>query len=556
MTLKQRIIALGPDWRTLASGVAIIFAFPPWDLSWLIWFVLVPWLMAVKRAASWRGALRQGYWMCFCMTIGGFYWVAYVLNEFAAVPWVLCGLFLIAFASFNEIQFIILAPLLRVLLRNCSSAGAPWRILAVILATALFYTGADWLFPKLFADTLGHAFYINRNIRQAADIGGANLLTLGAILSNLAIWQLIDRMTGRREPSIWPALHRSVLPLVAAGALAAAFVIYGTERNKTVSAAVANARQKINLGVVQANIGDLEKMAAEQGLRDAAFQVVRKYIELSDIALKSAPRPDAIIWPETAFPSTFRTPENTYELARDQLVEQFVRTSGVPLLFGGYDQRDGLDYNTLFFLDPSPRMGGYDLQLHHKSKLLMFGEYIPGVKMFPFLQKLFPQVANFGSGPGPEVLKIPHPLHDKNREPVPVGPIICYEALFPWFILEAARSGSRMILNVTNDSWFGYYGEPELHLALTTFRGIEARLPQIRSTNTGITALIMPDGEIVKRTQKHKVEVLNVTVPLNDPIPTLMLRLGDWFGPAALAAALVAFGMLFLPERARRSRRA
>ena len=181
--------------------------------------------------------------------------------------------------------------------------------------------------------------------------------------------------------------------------------------------------------------------------------------------------------------------------------------------------------------------GEGDIQIYRKNILLLFGEYIPLSETFTFLKTAFPQVGNFGRGVGPSVLEI-YP-QDKSQPPVKVGPIICYEALFPNYILTAARKGSEMILNITNDSWFGPYGEPILHFSLITFRSIEARLPQVRATNTGISALILPDGTIPAQTSIDSEEVMSASVPLTAPIWTLMKAWGDWFGPFALTLGLV-----------------
>jgi apolipoprotein N-acyltransferase len=120
--------------------------------------------------------------------------------------------------------------------------------------------------------------------------------------------------------------------------------------------------------------------------------------------------------------------------------------------------------------------------------------------------------------------------------------------LFPKYVIEAARKGSRFILNVTNDSWFGPYGEPHLHLALSIFRTIETRLPMVRATNTGFSALVTQDGEIASKSHLFEPEILNVTVPLIDSPWTLMKAWGDWFGEFALVAGAIL--ILLLNKRA------
>jgi apolipoprotein N-acyltransferase len=533
---------LGLDIRTFISAILLVLAFPPWDLSFLAWVALIPWLDAVYTSKNFKKAFTHGFWLGFFMTLAGFYWVAYVMREFAGVPWIIAIIMLLVFALFNELQFPLLAPLIKKLQdRLTEQTQTSTRLLALLTLTALFYAGADWCLPKLFVDTLGHTMYEAPRLRQIADIGGAPLITFLIVLVNLVLWTCYRRFRDRKEPSFWPTLKLLSLPAITTIALITMSLIYGSWRSKQIQTAMNSPSQTAQLGVIQANIGDIEKIAAQKGLRAAAENVITKYSTLSDQALKTNPRLDALVWPETAYPSNFRTPETSDELARDQYVERYVRSRGVPLLFGGYDRNQQKDYNSFFFLSPTADSNGQDLQTYHKNKLLIFGEYIPGMEYMPLISRWFPQVANFGRGNGPEVLNIP-------TRKIKVSPIICYEALFPNYIIPAARQGSQMILNITNDSWFGPWGEPELHLALTTFRSIEARLPQVRSTNTGISALILPNGEISQQTGKNEATVMNVKVPLIQPQSTLMLRWGDWFALTALiASALGLVALLWRP---------
>ncbi|MEO7161886.1 MAG: apolipoprotein N-acyltransferase, partial [Bdellovibrionia bacterium] len=232
----------------------------------------------------------------------------------------------------------------------------------------------------------------------------------------------------------------------------------------------------------------------------------------------------------------FRQPYTQLETVINERVENYVRDHGVPLLFGGYDRQHNKEFNTFFFLQPTGQ-----LQTYHKSKLLMFGEYIPGAESIQFFKDAFPQVGNFGHGVGPQVLELTTQNGNKTTR---VAPIICYEALFTNFLVDSARNNSQLILNITNDSWFGQWGEPQLHLALTIFRSIETRLPMLRSTNTGISTLITANGEITHATGIGTQEIMNVNVPITPPIWSLVKAWGDWFGPFALVMGLLGLAIL------------
>lgn len=561
---KLREIPL-PHWGTLLSSILIVAAYPPWDLRFLAWACLVPWLFAVSQAKTWRIAVFQGLWLSIFMSILGFHWVAYVLHEFGDLPWIVAAIGLALYSLIGQPQFLLFAPVFYFLTTRRSNpvaqaaaqSAAKHFALNILMwmGLALFYTGLDWAMPKLFRDTLGHAFYSATWIRQVAELGGAHLITFGAMWVNLALFTvlisiaipLVKKQNKTDARDFTRDFRVAIINVVLSFALIAAFAAFGKMRAEEWAEKLSHPESTFQAGIVQANIGDFEKVAAERGMQQAAEKILADYFELSNQALSLHKKPDVIIWPETAYASTYGKPMTTADYSRDQRIETWVKANRTPLLFGSYDRDDGKDYNTFFILSPvaSPRLTSLgsvseNLQFYHKNILLMFGEYIPFQDAIPAIGRLFPQVANFGRGPGPELLQIP--LFATNRM-IPASPAICYEVLFPNYVLEAARKGSKLIMNVTNDSWFGPYGEPHLHLALSTFRTIETRLPMIRATNTGYSVLVTQDGEIASKSGLGAPEILNVTVPLIEPPGTLMKTLGDWFGEFSLVFGAILLGI-------------
>ncbi len=222
---KLRQIPL-PHWGTLLSSVLIVAAYPPWDLRYLIWICLVPWLFALFKSRTWRLALIQGLWLSILMSILGFHWVAYVLHEFGELPWIVAAIGLALYSLIGQPQFLLFAPVFFFL-----KSRSP-KVLA-LLGLALIYTGIDWTTPKLFRDTLGHAFYSGPWIRQVAELGGAHLLTFGAIWVNLAIFSVIVSIAiplAKRH-----SLTEKFAPLVSLGLsmlLITAFPIFGNIRHE------------------------------------------------------------------------------------------------------------------------------------------------------------------------------------------------------------------------------------------------------------------------------------------------------------------------------------
>jgi len=217
-----------------------------------------------------------------------------------------------------------------------------------------------------------------------------------------------------------------------------------------------------------------------------------------------------------------------------------IRGFSTPLLFGAitYDERpDGSKafYNTALLVEPDGRvLGRYD-----KNYLLIFGEYLPFADTFPFLRKWLPEAGDFEAGKDVEV------FHLGNAR---IGVMICYEDIIPSFTRRLAGLNPGLLVNITNDAWFGKTSEPALHLQLATFRAIENRLFLVRSTNTGISAIVDPVGRIVKQTSIYNPETLlgEVAVLSGD---TIYRRYGDVFAWACCGILVLLVGGAILRRR-------
>lgn len=278
---------------------------------------------------------------------------------------------------------------------------------------------------------------------------------------------------------------------------------------------------QLNALVVQANIGNREKIRAEKG---NAFQreITDRFISLSEKGLHAAPETELIVWPETAFPGYL---DGIYaRLGPQSHFKQALKALGHPLLTGAYSMESKSSFNALFLIDS----GGELLSPpYRKTVLLAFGEYLPFSGKFPILREWLPFAANFARGQGPMVFSLPR----AEKKPLLLGGQICYEGLFKSLTRGLAKKGARILVNVTNDSWFGDISEPWQHLYMTFAQAIETRRPLLRVTNTGISSAIMADGSIVDRsplreewTGLFKIEFLE------NPPQTLYVTVGhfDW----------------------------
>jgi apolipoprotein N-acyltransferase len=242
------------------------------------------------------------------------------------------------------------------------------------------------------------------------------------------------------------------------------------------------------------------------------------------------PKPDLIVWPETAVPNLLDQAGPAFAVIADA-------AAGTPVVLGIQREESGRYYNSLIRLDRT----GEVFDLYDKHHLVPFGEYMPAASFFArfnILGLAARAEAGYSSGPGPALLDLG-----------PLGralPLICYEAVFPQDV-NGTPARPDLLLQLTNDAWFGTYAGPQQHLAQARLRAIEQRLPMVRVANTGISAVIDPGGRIVDSLPLGRAGFVDVALPAPGD-PTLYSRTGDW---AALAALLVAFATLLLFKRKR-----
>ncbi len=493
------------------SSVLYVFSFAPWsffnhNLGVLQWFAFVPVLFYLsKQELSYRRTFFMGFLFSLGITIGGFYWIIYATQQYGGLPLPAAIAIFVLFCLIAQLQ----VPFYLVIRKRALQHLSPKKW---IFLSGLIYAGFESFYPKLFLDTAGHAFSDSLYFSQLADVGGVFFITsLVVIFGESLVYSI------RFERKwLW-------LPLVI---LIFSFG-YGTFRVKQISAMMEKQKETpaLHVSMIQANIGDYMKVAAERGLSGASDQVIHEYLKYSTEAL--AHSPDAIIWPETAYSALFGKPQRLDEKNMEDQLREFSHSYPGMMIFGGYDQDERhQDYNSLFFLPSTEALTRAPIPTYHKNVLLMFGETLPFAEFFPSMKSWFPTMGFFGRGPGPEVYPVPNAQGNVFK----LAPSICYEGLFPAFSSAGASLGADALLNVTNDSWFGPRGEPYLHFALTRFRTIETRLPMIRATNTGITAAIDPLGRIEGKTNLFEPAVLNTAVYPHLTILSPYQKMAGFFG--------------------------
>jgi len=504
-------------------GAAVLFAaaVPPIGLSPLAVVALAPLIWAVAGARSGRGAVLRGALASLAVTVLVFHWLPGSVHAFFDLP-----------AVWSWLVFPLYGLVAQPQLALWAAVRWRWRDergVAVMLASAAAYTGFDWLVPKLFHDTLGVAFMGDGWVIQVIDLGGVYLLTFVVMFTAELVHAAAAHLFGGPDRPARPALRRGAL--IAALAWAAIFA-YGGVRRAQVADALA-AAPTLTVGVVQANIGNVEKEMALHGDLQGIVGTLRRYGELSDQLATSAHPPELLLWPETAYPLAYGAHRSSTDDDMDHELATYVRERKIPLLFGGYDRVADVEFNSALLVAPATPEG--ERAIYHKRVLIPFGEYIPLIGR-----------ARFGTGGTPRVLDIPRAAGGAVR----VAPIICYESLFTDHAAGGVAEGARVLVNLTNDSWFVSSSEKRLHLVMAALRSVETRRAQVRATNTGISALILPTGAIVGEGPEDEAAALTYAVPILELAETPVVRWGNWPGPLCLAL----LALWLLRARLRRGR--
>jgi len=485
-------------------------AFIPEFSPLVIWFALVPALVAVRGISMWRlfwVSWLTGYLVCLAL----FYWVMIVSVTGGLLLPVYLGLYWPAFFVSLEV----LARKYRV--PRVLAAVTLWPLLEHLRGTLL--TGLPWYY-------LGHAFFRWPRLIQAADLGGVLLVSLIVMSVNALLAEAVVLRRKRRA---------SAAALAAAAVIFLANLAYGAWRmnslklfdGPTVACVQPNVPQTIK-------IDQTEKQSAKIFLKMRAYTLDQR-----------ARAADVVFWPETMMPGVIGvddyTVANGMSLAEilDELVAQGALTRDavsrvISDVDGGADvfnairkaagpgalERLSTDslmaatakiaresvvagaiyavtdsngnitktYNRACDLDP----GGREIAFYDKVHLVPFGEFVPFRDLCPALARLL--------GAMMPVQPVTYPGKDYGLLPAAgyaFGPAICFESTFSYISRRYRRLGADALVNMTNDGWFGGSFELESHLGNALFRAVETRMAVVRAANTGISAVISPKGEIV-----------------------------------------------------------
>ncbi|HEY1786436.1 MAG TPA: apolipoprotein N-acyltransferase [Pirellulales bacterium] len=505
---------------SLLGGLFLWAALPPLDLWPLAWLAPVPWIvLAERRNLTSRRPYLQIWLAGFCFWLAAIYWL--VLPHWAtSLGW-------LALSFYLALYWPVFIGLVRVAVHDLR--------LPALVAAPLVYLGLEFARGHLmtgFAMTgLGHSQYRWTALTQVADLAGVGGVSAVIVLVGAALARILP--TDERKVAWWP--------LLPGGAVLGLCLLYGHWR-----LAQQPNRPGPKVALIQGSIDITMKM--DEGQRD---QILKQYADLTAEAVARAKDLDLIVWPETMFrgpppwfvfdrdcqpPAAWGVSAHEAENISRGAVQYWTGSFGVPILLGidtlHVTSADMLHYNSALYFDrrlqPQER---YD-----KVHRVMFGEYVPFADWFPWLYGLTPLPGGLNAGVGPVAIRTTTP-----HGPVCFAPNICFESTLSHLIRGQVetlrRQGAEpdVLVNLTNDGWFWGSSELEMHLACGVFRAIECRKPFLIAANTGISAWIDSQGQVVAQGPKRATDVIIATPQLDDR-RSPYLAIGDW--PAGFCLAL------------------
>lgn len=494
----------------LTSGLLLYVISPPMNLHFLHWVSFVP-LLLVMREDDPRGNFMLGWLSGYAAVSTLFFWLAESIIRFSNIPAFLSLQVVHLFAFAVGLPYAIVFPLAP-RLRRVFGVGWVFFLPAVQVAV-------EFVTPALFPYFQGVSQYRVAATWQLASVTGVYGVTYLVMLTNCAVAELILATRAGERPNL-----RALSAVVG---LFLGNIGFGLWRAAEVEAAVA-AMPRIKVSQIQQGITMEERMQSSPG--EAMMSWVKTTEQLR------GEKVDLVIWPEGA------TPYDPRIAKVGQRMTYLARYIDAPIVFGGgyveektspisgepyYEQR-----NSIYLMSRQGEL----VTRYDKMVPLPFGEYIPGAETFPILREWIRGPGNFKAGEVPVVFSLP------DQPEITFTTPICYEAILSRLVRTQLSDGQLMV-NVTNDGWFGDTSAPHQHAMLSAVRAVELGVPIVRIAYTGVSMRISPTGKIEDETEPF-TDVLRVIETPVGRVPTVYSKIGDayaWLNLAGVIAGFVLF---------------
>ncbi|ABV78600.1 apolipoprotein N-acyltransferase [Rickettsia bellii OSU 85-389] len=436
----------------------------------------------VQKSKDWQEAAKLGYIFGFGHFLSGIYWISigvsvYISDFWWAIPFALFGLpIILAF-------FVSASCVFSFFVRNNK-----YYHFIFCLYWVLFEWVRSWIFTGLPWNLIGYAFSFSDILIQSLNIIGIYGLSFILIYISTSFYPFFTKQFDQLK----------VLLLTSSITLAV-IITYGSVRLHNHPTNFTD----IKVRLVQPSIPQTEKWSEEEFWHNLML-----HINLSE---NSQPI-DLVIWSEAALVVPYDIPVVKSELLG------LLNSVDATLITGGIsdNKKRGEDfelYTAMYALEKN----GNKLFEYHKSHLVPFGEYMPFKKILPF-KKLTHGFVDYTEGNGGLVYLDKYNLKIK--------PLICYESIFPDFV-RTNNETADVIINVTNDAWYGKSSGPYQHFHISRSRAVENGLPMVRVANNGISAIIDPLGRVIKKLDLNEINYIDGLIPKKLDSPTIFSKFGN-----------------------------
>jgi apolipoprotein N-acyltransferase len=500
------------------SGGCLALVAPPANLWWLHWFSWVPLLWALDPGSVQQN-LRLGYFAGWFGMGCIFFWVIETVQRFSSLNLPLSVLILALFATAFGLYYAVTWGTAMWLRKHFG-----WRW---VLLTPAVHVAMENLSPALFPYYEGVTQYRVPALIQLASVTGSMGLTYLLFWTNCTLAEgLFRKMEGRSQPWKLYGAAATVIGIV---------VTFGTWRHGAVEADLAKARI-IRAGFVQQNT------TMEQRMEEDVWTELDSWVTRTQTIVED--KPDLVVWPEGAM---HLTPTLTRRFSKldghspKSYLETMSKEGNYHLLVGGGTTERGRDengvkwrkaYNSAYSVTRDGRVD----KRYDKMVPLPFGEYIPLADTFPWLRGLVKGPGNFRRGLNPTVFD----AKDADGVPYTYSAPICYEGILSSALKPLANVD--LLINITNDAWFGDTACPHQHAMLTAAQAVQWGRPLLRSAYTGISWLVEPHGDIRYETKPFTEAAFVKPIRLHS-VNTLY-RQGGWLFPYLCSFIAIMAGLL------------
>lgn len=464
---------------TLLIGLAAILtslSFHPLGLHFLAWFGLIPLLFAIEGMHPGQ-SFRTGLMFGFLFSLFVLFWIVFLQIEANIKLLIVFGLLVL---------FLYIGLYFGVALAITKRIGI-WFLPLVITALEFVRGIGELGFPWL---SLGYSQARYPLFIQQASIYGVYGISFWLVLLNVAIYKAL-----RRRTYMGIALATLIFMLP---------VFYGLFRMDNVG------DKTVSVGIVQPNIDPNLKFS-----RELRFKTFERLIYLSTQCVRASieqygESPSLIVWPETATPVFLKSPGKYQDL-----VKRLVDRLRVPILTGTaiYEPQSHEIFNGAVLIEPDKDIE----QEYRKIYLVPFGEHIPFDRQIAFLRNVDFGEGDYTPGKTPTVFRTPQ---------FTFACLICFESIFPELSRRFVNNGAEVLVNITNDGWFGKISGPQQHNDMAILRSVENGVVLLRSANTGISMIVDGYGRVLSEKPLFVEETIVSAVTISS-ITTVYRRIGD-----------------------------